>query len=155
MKLIVKRAISRRTQPTAKELIEPVLKLLLKFIETDGEIFPDNSTPLPHRSWLRLTAGLSLLKLARTPLYETSLGTSNFYKLALLIQDPVFEVRNAVVAKLCKYLADQHLHFRYLTVLPMTAHDPDKEIRERVSCFFEVDVCLRVGFANDHFVSFL
>ncbi|ORX94611.1 ARM repeat-containing protein [Basidiobolus meristosporus CBS 931.73] len=136
IKILVNRLIGLANDEINHELAQPAFKMLWKIIKENGEILGGDSTNPVHRSYLRLAAAVSVLKLARHPVYEKMIAQSDFNWLALTAQDPCFQVRSAFVSKLIKYLGRKVLHVRYLPILFLVAHDPEKEIRTMVKGFF-------------------
>lgn len=162
----------------------PVLKLLRRLLEFDGEIVADKNTPyvlghfsLPQLSdllilmfisspafqtHLRLVAAISFLKLARCPAYAGMITVSDVHKLALSIQvsymcttqpltlyshmfqDPIYQVRNAFVEKLMLYLSEKSVPFDYMTILFLGAHEPETELKLKVSEGFWIHALLRI-----------
>lgn len=91
------------------------------------------------KSHLRLNAARFVIKLTRgRPAYEKMVAVSNFGRLALVIQDPVYRVRHGFATRIMKYLRAKELHIRYLAVLILVAHEPEVEWKSQVQKFLTI-----------------
>jgi hypothetical protein len=82
---------------------------------------------------MRLQAAISLLRLARVQEYrEVITQNANFLSLALVAQDPLFQIRVQFVGTLLKLLVARQLPPRFNTIIFITAHDPDLEVPNMV-----------------------
>ncbi|KAJ3012082.1 hypothetical protein HKX48_006454 [Thoreauomyces humboldtii] len=115
----------------------PVLKLFRRLLEFDGELAEARDTPAAAKTALRLKCGLSLLELARCPVYASMISVADTYQLALLMQDPIYEVRKAFTEKLITYLSDTAIPFNYMVMLMVAAHEPDVELKTKVKTFLQ------------------
>ncbi|KAJ3292603.1 hypothetical protein HK104_005175 [Borealophlyctis nickersoniae] len=135
VKLLVKRLVPISDQDAGSDIATPVLKLLKRILESDGELLADKSTSPAIRSHLRLTAAKSMLRLAGKPVHRKMIAVLDMYKLSLILQDPIYRVRNAIVEKLCRYLTERALPFEYLAILMLAAHEPELDLRSKVKNF--------------------
>ncbi|KAJ3090604.1 hypothetical protein HK102_003230 [Quaeritorhiza haematococci] len=119
----------------AEQLAPPVFKLLRKILETDGELSPEKNTPMVFQTYLRMFAGLSTLKLARFVEYKKMIEVSDFIKLTLIVQDPIYQVRNAMIEKLCKCLQNKEVPFSFITAIMLAAHEPEEELKNKAKGF--------------------
>lgn len=88
------------------------------------------------KSHLRLNAARFVVKLTRgRPAYEKMVGVSDYCRLALVIQDPVYRVRHGFASRIMKYLRAKELHIRYLAVLMLVAHEPETDWKSQVQKF--------------------
>ncbi|KAI8816533.1 armadillo-type protein [Fimicolochytrium jonesii] len=130
---------SMTTTAFTPEIAVPILKLIRRLLISEGEIVATRDTSLPFQAHLRLTAGIALLKLAKQPSYATTtssvIDVKDTHRLALVMQDPIYQVRHAFVDKLMLYLSTQAVQFEYMTVLMLAAHEPEVELRNRVKTF--------------------
>ncbi|KAI8807417.1 armadillo-type protein [Cladochytrium replicatum] len=142
LKVLIKRLLSPHLSPQSRsDGITPVLKLLIRLLENDGRPTTDSSTCPAFASHLRLVAAKSLLRLiGSTPPGESNtkgplLDPHQSLKLALTIQDPIFEVRNQFVEKLLKYLLRRKMSMNFLSMLALAAHDPETTFKAKVKSF--------------------
>jgi sister chromatid cohesion protein PDS5 len=100
------------------------------------------------KSRMRLHASTSLVQLAAVPIYCDAI-MPNFALVAVTLQvrpscfdagccsksykDPCFQVRMGFLAKLITYLTRNKTDLRFNAVVFLTAHDPEREVREKVS----------------------
>ncbi|KNC98061.1 uncharacterized protein SPPG_09381 [Spizellomyces punctatus DAOM BR117] len=134
IKILVKRLIALANNEDA-DVAAPVLKLLRRLLEYDGELVAEKTTPPAVQTHLRLIAAISLLKLARCPTYASQIDVTYLQKLALCIQDPIYQVRNAFVEKLVMYLSNKTVPFDYMVILMLAAHEPEAELKLKVKNF--------------------
>lgn len=132
LKILVNRLRSTEDQDTAKRLAVPVYKLLNNLIVKKGELSKNNDTPKHHKNRLRLLAGQSMLKLCRTKMFDEFLSPVEFNRLALIAQDENAHVRHGFIEKLQKYTVKGKLSHRFLTIIFLTAYEPDQTYRNSV-----------------------
>jgi sister-chromatid-cohesion protein PDS5 len=84
------------------------------------------------RVHLRLRATLCLIKLARVRSYDKAMSPY-FGEIALVMQDPIFTVRQRMLLKLGVVLPPQRLMPRWNLLPILTAIDPELENRVAVS----------------------
>ncbi|KAF9907610.1 hypothetical protein BX616_000376, partial [Lobosporangium transversale] len=138
LKVLVNRTIAlAESDPTAaQEVVRPVFKLLWTILNQEGEIVEEKNTNDVLKSHLRLNAARSVLKLTRgRPLYEKMVTAPDFMRLSLIVQDPVYRVRQGLATRIMKYLRTKELHIRYLSFLFLAAHEPELEWRLHVRGF--------------------
>lgn len=132
IRILVNRLRVTKEPETAKTLAVPVYKLLNALIVKEGELVKDGSTPRHHKARLRLLAAQQMLKLCTNKMFDEFLSPVEFNKLAFVTQDPLNHVRRAFVEKLQKYLVKGHLTNRFLTVIFLTAFEPDTSFRNSI-----------------------
>lgn len=97
---------------------------------------------------MRLQAATVLAQLAALPVYCDAI-MPNFTLLAVtmqvshhpsalrtcsnVMQDPCFQVRMGFLIKIITYLTWSHTNPRFNVVLFLTAHDPERDVRDKVS----------------------
>ncbi|KAJ3163478.1 hypothetical protein HDU86_000057 [Geranomyces michiganensis] len=135
VEFLTKRLVAVSAESGA-ERAQSVFKLLRRLIEFDGEIVAERTTPKPFQTHLRLAASSAYLELARCPTYASAIGPTDLYKIALVVQDPIYQVRNAFIEKLVLYLSNQSIPFEYNILLMVAAHEPEIELRNKVKHFF-------------------
>lgn len=108
----------------------PVFKLLNTLIENEGELSKTTVTPKHHKSQMRLSAAVQLLKLCCNRLLDSFFTHADFNRLAKVAQDPLPEVRAGFVRAVKKYLGQGKLQQRFYGLVFMYAFEPKKEVKE-------------------------
>ncbi|TPX56174.1 hypothetical protein PhCBS80983_g04722 [Powellomyces hirtus] len=134
IRILVKRLVAIASESNVDSAV-PVMKLLRRLIEYDGEIVAERTTPPAVQTHLRLIAGVSLLKLARCPTYAAMLTFADVHKLGLVMQDTIYHVRNKIIEKLVLYLSNKAVPFEYHVILMLAAHELELELRNKVKNF--------------------
>ncbi|KAG0223926.1 hypothetical protein BGX31_008277 [Mortierella sp. GBA43] len=138
LKVLVNRAIVlyESDPSSAQDAVRPVFKLLWTIINNGGELVDANNSNAVLKSHLRLNAARLVIKLTRNrPDYEKMVSVTDYSRLALVIQDPIFRVRQGLAGRIMKYLRAKELHIRYLAVLILAAYEPETEWRSQVRGF--------------------
>eukprot|EP01135_Chromosphaera_perkinsii_P007059 Nk52_evm2s683 gene=Nk52_evmTU2s683 len=116
----------------AQSCMQMIVHLLFSILLNDGNVTSQQKMSSPDRSRLRLAAVCNLMKLDSAVYSKIQSKTGllqerQFQKLALTMQDPCFEVRHFFAAKVSKYLEKLRLPVRYMSVLALSAVDPEPE----------------------------
>ncbi|KAG0205383.1 hypothetical protein BGX28_003004 [Mortierella sp. GBA30] len=138
LKVLVNRAIMLlESDPgLAQDAVRPVFKLLWTIISQDGELTADKNTNAVLKSHLRLNAARMVIKLTRgNPTFEKMVSVADYSRLALVMQDPEFGIRQGFASRIMKYLRSKELHIRYLAVLFLGAHEPEVDWRQKLRAF--------------------
>ncbi|KAJ1679500.1 Sister chromatid cohesion protein pds5, partial [Spiromyces aspiralis] len=136
VKLLTNRLFGLHVNDWSKSITVPVLNLLRTLVRDSGELLPEKDTNHINRNHLRLTGASCLLKLARSIVFERMITIEDFRHLALVAQDPCYQVRDAFLTKkLIPALASMRVHARYISTLFLVAHDPEKDIKNNVKHF--------------------
>ncbi|KAF9990898.1 hypothetical protein BGZ75_008067 [Mortierella antarctica] len=138
LKVLVNRAIMLlESDPgVAQDAVRPVFKLLWTLLSEEGELVAKKNTNAVMKSHLRLNAARLVIKLTRgNPTFEKMVSVADYRRLALVMQDPIFGVRQGFATRVMKYIRSKELHIRYLTVLFLGAHEPELEWRQKVRGF--------------------
>ncbi|KAG0073323.1 hypothetical protein BGZ89_006616 [Linnemannia elongata] len=141
LKVLVNRAIVllESDPEAAHSAVRPVFQLLWAIIKQEGELVAEKNTNAVMKSHLRLSAARFVIKLTRgRPAYEKMVAVSDFSRLALVIQDPVYRVRHGFATRIMKYLRAKELHIRYLAVLILVAHEPEVDWKAQVQKFLTI-----------------
>ena len=132
LKILVNQLRSTEDIERVKAVYVPIYKLLNTLIDKSGELSKKKETPKPHKSRLRLLAAQLMLKLCTSPIFDDLLEPVQFDHLAVVAQDPTFEVRRGFVEKLQKYLVRDKLPDRFYTIVFITAFEPDLEFKNSI-----------------------
>ncbi|KAF9276541.1 hypothetical protein BGZ68_009952 [Mortierella alpina] len=138
LKVLVNRAIMLlESDPgAAQDAVRPVFKLLWTLLSEEGELVAEKNTNAVLKSHLRLNAARLVIKLTRgNPTFEKMVSVADYRRLALVMQDPIFGVRQGFATRVMKYIRSKELHIRYLAVLFLGAHEPELEWRQKVRGF--------------------
>lgn len=133
LQILVNRLRCYKNNSIDRAMVEPVYKLLNTLIHNKGEISKSAATPLAHRSRLRLEAGIMHLKLCINRDFGEYLTSSAFDDLALLVQDPRFEVRDRFVNKIMRYLGQDRISSRFYTIVFLLAFDPSQKLKSQTT----------------------
>ncbi|GAB7348733.1 hypothetical protein MBLNU459_g7468t2 [Dothideomycetes sp. NU459] len=118
-------------ETTVTETARPVFKLLTALVRDDGEMSKNQRTPAHHRSRLRLTGAILILKLCGADKrFDALLAPKDFNQLVLIVQDGLPEVRAAFVAALKKHLGQSTLPLRFYTLVFLFAFEPIESTKE-------------------------
>ncbi|KAG4301494.1 hypothetical protein PCK1_002420 [Pneumocystis canis] len=132
LKILVNRLRANRNADGVQQLAKPVFRLLTSIMINMGEISKDRNTPFRFQSHIRLAAGRLFLKLSSFSVFEDMISVEDFYKMALLVQDPCFQVRYNFVKKLMKGLNLDKFTARYYAPIFLMAHEPEEEFKQEV-----------------------
>ncbi|KIJ30528.1 hypothetical protein M422DRAFT_36533 [Sphaerobolus stellatus SS14] len=130
IKICRNRCIAHGKSEFAKDVGGPVIKILVAILQNNGAVKDDVVEDPTAKSRLRLLAATSLLQLASIPAYCEDI-MPDFPLVALTIQDSCFQVRLGFLTKLVSYLSRKKTDPRFTVIVFLTAHDPEKEIREK------------------------
>lgn len=133
LKILVNNLRATEDDEEAKELSEPVFKMLNLLVCQEGEISKKKDTPISHKSRLRLLAAQQLLKLCGSKRFNDVFEPSDFIKLACVAQDSLFPVRKGFIDKLQKYLVRQRLSNSFYPINFLMNFEPERPYREMVS----------------------
>lgn len=114
---------------------DKVIKLFCAIISNNGEIVKASNiqpTPNCYKAHLRLAAGLGILKLAQIPAVNATINFEVITKLSRLLYDKNIEVRRRILGALKKRLSKTAISERFLHLVFLLGHDPDKELMNDV-----------------------
>ncbi|KAH6587489.1 hypothetical protein BASA61_006214 [Batrachochytrium salamandrivorans] len=139
LKLAVKPLLymdSENEDESKLDLAKSVIKMLRMILDNSGEAatkgFPTSPT---YKTHLRLTAGLCMLKLTRNKILRAMLDPMDLRRMSLLVQDPVYHVRNNFIIKLCACIQSTQAPSEYIIMLFFIAHEPDVTLKNQVRGF--------------------
>lgn len=135
VKLLINRIIplAKEGDESYRDGAKSVFKLLWKILDMDGELLANGTSNAVCRAHLRNTAARGLLKLAKADrAFDDMITPLDFQKLALVIQDSCYQVRESFANRLIKYIQLGGLSTRYSIILMLSAHEPEAELKHRV-----------------------
>ncbi|KZT61710.1 cohesin-associated protein Pds5 [Calocera cornea HHB12733] len=140
IRICTNRCLSHASGDQASDIAKPVINLLYNILETGGMPFQNVKQSLVDKSRMRAQAAASLLKLARSSVYDKVIG-QQLLTLALTAQDMCFGVRLYFINKMIKYGSRMQIPPRYNVIPFLTVHDPESEPREKARSY--VLTCMR------------
>ena len=132
LKILVNRVRSIPDKAKAREVGEPVMKVLNSLIFKKGELLKTNETPRHHKSQLTLKAAQLMLKMCRIKNFHDMLTPTAFNQLAFVAQNPQAEIRRGFIEKLQKYLVKGLIAHRFYTIIFLTAFEPDASFKNSI-----------------------
>ncbi|RKP06375.1 armadillo-type protein [Thamnocephalis sphaerospora] len=148
MKVLTNRLIGLASDDAAEELAQPMLRLMVTALSKNGTVSDGEDTPPAVCGWVKGTAANLLLKLCRIARYDAMLSSAELLHIALTVEDTSPYVREMVVMKMLKYLRGRNLHIRFLPVLFLTAHEPQRELRDQVKGFLRQQLATLSAVSN-------
>ncbi|KAJ9664720.1 Sister chromatid cohesion protein pds5 [Neophaeococcomyces mojaviensis] len=133
LKILVNRCRSgnRESRESFDMLATPVIEVLMKLVHNNGEITPTEDTPATQRNHLRLDAARFLLKLCRhQPICEEFVTPQRFMSIAHILINPPYAVRRGLIHQLKKYLSQNKLNVRWMTVFFLLAFEPTTDLKQ-------------------------
>ncbi len=129
LRILVNRIRSHQDSDTISEASAPIYTVLSSLITSFGELSSSKDTPPTHKTRLRLLASRLFLKLCTKKSTDSLFTPALFNSLALVVQDPILEVRTSFLARLKKYLVQQKLSQRFYTIPFLLAFEPSTAIK--------------------------
>ena len=121
---------SKEAKENFDKLAKSAMEILMQHLGSDGELRPTEKTTSVQLNHLRLSAARYLLKLCRhKQRCEELLTPHMFHNMAWILVSPPYGVRGGLVAQLKKYLSQNQLNPRWLTLLFLLPFEPDNELR--------------------------
>ncbi|KDN48299.1 hypothetical protein RSAG8_02891, partial [Rhizoctonia solani AG-8 WAC10335] len=124
LKVMHNRCLAHVHSDAALDISQPVFKLLFTILEHSGAVNPSVEYEL------RLQAAVSLLKMSSSETYA-NIVLKNLIMLAITLQDTSFRVRSELLNKFTLLCINRKLGPNFYVLAFITAHDPEREIRER------------------------
>ncbi|KAI8141303.1 armadillo-type protein [Fennellomyces sp. T-0311] len=137
LQVLVNYLISSVQTGADEVLVERIFDLLWSLLDNTCEMAASKLQSAPESSHLRLAATQSMIKLTHMPAYEAQLTVSQFEHLALTIQDTCYQVRYGFAQTLMKGIPMNQVHQRYLSVLFLSAHEPEEELLKQIKYFVQ------------------
>ncbi|CAE6457598.1 unnamed protein product [Rhizoctonia solani] len=130
LKVMHNRCLAHVHSDAALDISQPVLKLLFTILEHNGAVNPSVDYDPRIKARLRLQAAVSLLKMSSVETYG-NVVLKNLIMLAITLQDTSFRVRSELLNKFTLLCINRKLGPNFYVLTFITAHDPEREIRER------------------------
>ncbi|CAE6417041.1 unnamed protein product [Rhizoctonia solani] len=130
LKVMHNRCLAHVHSDAALDISQPVFKLLFTILEHGGAVNPSVEYDPRIKARLRLQAAVSLLKLSSSETYA-NVVLKNLIMLAITLQDTSFRVRSELLNKFTLLCINRKLGPNFYVLAFITAHDPEREIRER------------------------
>ncbi|KAJ6631101.1 armadillo-type protein [Mycena sp. CBHHK59/15] len=128
LKVCRNRSLAHASEENALEIATPVLKMLATLLEHGGSFIADSGEDPKVMSRMRLQAAVSLLQLSTVPTYATAIAPK-FLKLAIVVQDTCFDVRQIFLKKLITLSHPPRVPPRYNVIPFLTVHDPEVDVK--------------------------
>ncbi|QRV81905.1 sister chromatid cohesion protein [Ceratobasidium sp. AG-Ba] len=130
LKVMHNRCLAHAESDAAMDISAPVFKLLFSILDNGGSVNPSVEYDPMIKARLRLQAAVSLLKLSSIEIYA-NVVLKNLIMLAITFQDTSFRVRSELLNKFVNMAVNRKLDPNFFVLAFITAHDPEKEIRDR------------------------
>jgi len=128
LKVCRNRCLAHAESDTALDMATPALKMFFALLENGGSLHGENDDDPKVKARMRLQAAVSLLHLSTVPKYA-AMVTNNFVSLAIMIQDPCYQVRDEFLRKYISLATHQRLPPHFNVIPFLTIHDPEADIR--------------------------
>ncbi|EIN08867.1 hypothetical protein PUNSTDRAFT_67344 [Punctularia strigosozonata HHB-11173 SS5] len=125
MKLCRNRCLAHASSDNALEIATPVLKMFITVISNGGSFTAESDDK---------SAAISLLRLCTVQKFAEAMSR-HFVTLAVMVQDPCFQVRISFLTKLIILLSPRKLPPYFNTIPFLTVHDPDPEVIQSAKAF--------------------
>lgn len=132
---------------TDEHSAQKTFRMLAAFINQRGDLLEQNRLCAAEKSWLRLTAACSMLKICEQKGVGDQYSTEQFFNLSTLLIDPVREVREIFVKKLHKGLnkglPNKCLPLDFMGFYAMCGNEQDKKLLDQMKHYIDSDVSRR------------
>ncbi|OBZ77502.1 Sister chromatid cohesion protein pds5 [Grifola frondosa] len=132
LKVCRNRCIAHSSAETAVDIARPVLKMFAALIRFNGSFTSEAVDDPKTKARLRLQAAISLLHLSTIEAYAGEIG-KDFVGLAIMIQDPCYQVRMTFMEKLVLLLSTRKLPVQFNVIPFLSVHDPEADAQAYVS----------------------
>ncbi|CAE6505628.1 unnamed protein product [Rhizoctonia solani] len=154
LKVMHNRCLAHVHSDAALDISQPVFKLLFTILEHSGAVNPTVEYDPRIKARLRLQAAVSLLKMSSIETYA-NVVLKNLIMLAITLQDTSFRVRSELLNKFTLLCINRKLGPNFYVLTFITAHDPEREIRERARNWVVKSMQLRVQHFDMLFIRLL
>ncbi|XP_014675735.1 PREDICTED: sister chromatid cohesion protein PDS5 homolog B-like [Priapulus caudatus] len=126
------------------------LRLLNTLISHQGDLMERSQINDAEKARMRLVAGASMLKLAQEPCYADIITREQLQTLAMLINDPVYQVRERFSGKLHKGLMTLRLPLEFLGIFCLTGNEQNKDLRVANKQLLLANISKRRDYLKSH-----
>ncbi|KAI0280430.1 armadillo-type protein [Russula aff. rugulosa BPL654] len=134
LKVCRNRCLAHATSDAALDIATPVLRMLFALLEHGGSLQAENEDDPKVKARMRLQAAVSLLHLSTIPKFATVVS-NNLALLAIMIQDPCYQVRDEFLRKFISLATHQQLPPHFNVIPFLTVHDPEVDIKHMAKAF--------------------
>ncbi|KAI9511424.1 armadillo-type protein [Russula earlei] len=134
LKVCRNRCLAHAMSDTALNVATPVLRMFFALLEHGGSLHAENQDDPKVKVRMRLQAAVSLLHLSTVPKFATVIS-NNLVSLAIMIQDPCYQVRDEFLRKFISLATHQQLPPHFNVVPFLTVHDPETDIKDMAKAF--------------------
>jgi len=128
------RCLAHATDDTALDMATPVLRMFFALLEHGGSLHAENEDDPKVKAQMRLQAAVSLLHLSTVPKFAT-IVSNNLVSLAIMIQDPCYQVRDEFLRKFISLATHQQSPPHFNVIPFLTIHDPEADIKNMAKAF--------------------
>ncbi|KAI0305166.1 hypothetical protein B0F90DRAFT_1808987 [Multifurca ochricompacta] len=137
LKVCRHRCLAHAASETALDMATPVLRMFFALLEHGGSIHAEIEDDPKVKARMRLQAAVSLLHLSTVPKFATTV-TNSFVSLAIMIQDPCYQVRDEFLRKFISLATHQQLPPHFNVVPFLTVHDPEVDIKNMAKAYISL-----------------
>ncbi|KAF8271886.1 armadillo-type protein [Lactarius quietus] len=137
LKVCRNRCLAHAESDTALDMATPALKMFFALLENGGSLHGESDDDPKVKARMRLQAAVSLLHLSTVPKFAT-IVTNNFVSLAIMIQDPCYQVRDEFLRKYISLATHQQLPSQFNVIPFLTVHDPEADIRNMAKAYISL-----------------
>ncbi|KAF8491907.1 armadillo-type protein [Russula emetica] len=134
LKVCRNRCLAHATSDSALDIATPVLRMLFALLEHGGSLQAENEDDPKVKAHMRLQAAVSLLHLSTVPKFATVVS-NNLVSVAIMIQDPCYQVRDEFLRKFISLATHQQLPPHFNVIPFLTVHDPEVDIKHMAKAF--------------------
>ncbi|UYV72678.1 PDS5A [Cordylochernes scorpioides] len=137
-------------QKTATNSALSTLRLLCTILRHHGDLMERGHVSEMEKSWLRLTAALTMLKICQDPGYADIISPDQFQQLAQVLNDECYEVRQKFGAKLHKHLVSLRLPLEFMAILALGALEKARDLKGQLKHYLLANINRRKDFIKQH-----
>ncbi|KAI0251942.1 armadillo-type protein [Lactifluus subvellereus] len=134
LKVCRNRCLAHATSDTALDMATPVLRMFFALLEHGGSLHVENEDDPKVKARMRLQAAVSLLHLSTVPKFATFVS-NNLVSLAIMIQDPCYQVRDEFLRKFISLATHQQLPPHFNVIPFLTVHDPEADVKSMAKAY--------------------
>jgi len=150
MKMMVRWLHAIQGTDNSEKYCTSTLRMLNTVLTTGGDLMEAKKIVRGEMARLRLTAALCILKIVHVGAYAEIVTNETFQNLALIINDPVLQVRISFTQKLHKYLLAMKIPLQYMAIFSLCANDRVKDRKSTVKQYIELNIQKRREYLRKH-----